>query len=116
MRRRGTELVLRVVRFVVRRGVEAGFAEYMRKLAENSIGTIDGLEQLELVRSVREEGVVVLGMSLWRDWEALEAFYADKLDEPLLFDPYREWVESASIEHFEHVLTSRRNHRAAQIG
>jgi quinol monooxygenase YgiN len=97
-------MVLRVVRFLVREHTEAAFMGHLRDLADRSLGTIEGLIQLQVVRSVTKDGAVVVGMGLWRDWDALGAFYGDQLDQPLLFDPYGEWVDSATVEHFEHVF------------
>ena len=79
--------------------------QHMRDLAQRSIGSVEGLLELRLVRTVEGSRVVALGMSLWRDWESLQAFYGDHIEAPLLLDPYGEWTESATVEHFEHVFT-----------
>lgn len=78
---------------------------HMRELAERSVETVPGLVELRLGRFAEGDRVVAVGMSLWRDYEALEAFYGDDVDRPLLVDPYGEWVDVATVEHYEHVFT-----------
>lgn len=98
-------MVLRIVRFLVSERSEAAFMQHMRDLAQRSIGSVEGLVELRLVRTVEKGRVVALGMSLWRDWESLQGFYGEQIEAPLLVDPYGEWTESATVEHFEYVFT-----------
>lgn len=100
-------MVLRIVRFLVSERSEAAFIQRMRELAERSIGTVEGLLQLTFARTVEEQRVIVVGISLWRDWDSLQAFYGDNLAAPMLIDPRGEWTESATVSHFEYVFTAQ---------
>jgi heme-degrading monooxygenase HmoA len=98
-------MILRVVRFQLLERVEPGYMDQIRASAQHMVDAIDGLVELRLMRSTNGSKVTVVGTSMWRDYAALDAFYGSDLDVPRLLDPHGEFVDSASIEHFEHVLT-----------
>jgi hypothetical protein len=98
-------MILRLVRFELLEQLEPGYMESIRRVAAEAVGTVDGLLELRIVRSANGRRVTIIGTSLWRDFAAMDAFYGSDLDLPRLLDPHGEFVDSSSIEHFEHVLT-----------
>lgn len=100
-------MILRVVRFELSEQDEPGYMDHIRRLAPESVAKVDGLVQFRMVRSASDSNVSILGMSVWRDYSALDAFFEKHLDRPLLVDPTGNFVRSPTIEHFECVLTVR---------
>jgi hypothetical protein len=100
-------MILRVVRFQLLERVEPGYMDQIRGTAQETVGSTDGLLELRLMRSTNGSKVTIVGMSLWRDYAAMDAFFGSSLDLPRLLDPHGEFVDSAIIEHFEHVFTVR---------
>lgn len=98
-------MIIRVVRGLLLPGQDAAFIAYVRQLFESALDDVDGLVQLEVGRIVEGNQVRVLATSLWRDFDALDSFYAGDLQEARLLDPEHEFFESATVEHFEHVGT-----------
>jgi hypothetical protein len=99
-------VIIRSARFVIRPRLEAEFIAHARTTVKNAMGKVDGLLDIEI--GVRVEGgrSIFAGISRWRDMDALRSFVGDDLEVPLLWDPNSEWIESATIEHYEDIRDS----------
>jgi hypothetical protein len=96
-------VIVRVTRSRIQPGHEGQVLDVVRELT-TSFGAIPGLVSATFGRSIGDRGSVLISITEWSDFEAIQAVYGDGWADRSLLPGVEPFILETTVEHFEATL------------
>ena len=93
-------MIIRVSRSRIRDGSEEQVMAIVRAAVSRGAQP-DGLEYAQMGRRLEGRSEMLIGISVWRDLEALTSALGPEWHQPTILPGLDEYVESSAVEHYE---------------